>query len=651
MPAAGEKAPLAPRGGRARGTGGPGDGETERLPLRLSVARGALGVELTEPLALGPVSVEQLELSLVGVRYPLDLSRGVKQFHNRRAQLERAVLRLDFDALADWLTPHARGLWGDETIQLRLAPRGFGHFEEPGSEPSTPSVAVTLWTERGALAFDWVLGSGLEPEWIIDGARAEGLAPGTCALELAFAFVDRLAADLVALGLGAGRRGRALRMRDLSRLLCLRVLPEFGFRVPSVGAQVVERVEVSAGEVRLVLDSASEPLGVGRRGLRLAGLAELARRADEALGRGDRVEARRGYLEALELAPRHPELLASLVTLDLAEPGRAEAALSLLDEPRQEPEPWAALWASLESRALALTGRAEAARESAQRAAGSELDPLLAALRFTQLALGAEEARQPEWLERALGRSPSFRAARRLRFAWRARHGELRQALADAEHLDASAADAAERSRIAVEVAEELGAAGYRSESASWLKRALRQDPDNALVKLRLAQALHAGGELLRAIELVQSFDGRDDEWLREERDFSLALWLMEGNVDSSRALSLLRAIGSRSERGASARVLEGQWAARLGETAVRLRAHGRLLEAIEIGWIDIAGRVGDVVALARLELNAGERELARRAVSLASAVLLPSGQAVDSDEGVFKSLEEQLILLERALG
>src|SRR5207253_1591468 len=61
-------------------------------------------------------------------------------------------------------------------------------------------------------------------------------------------------------------------------------------------------------------------------------LSRLTREADDALAESRVDEAREKLLEALEQAPRHPEIVRSLCELDAAVPGRAEAALGLLVE-------------------------------------------------------------------------------------------------------------------------------------------------------------------------------------------------------------------------------------------------------------------------------------------------------------------------------
>src|SRR6187399_1687512 len=67
--------------------------EALSVPLRLTVARGALGMELYEPLSLSAFEVSAFAFTLPGLRFPVDLSGGVAQFRHRRGELQHLVFR------------------------------------------------------------------------------------------------------------------------------------------------------------------------------------------------------------------------------------------------------------------------------------------------------------------------------------------------------------------------------------------------------------------------------------------------------------------------------------------------------------------------------------------------------------------------------
>lgn len=78
----------------------------------LSANRGRLGLELREPVEIGPLVVENLVLAFENLRFPLDLSGGVPVFRHRRGQLQRILFSLDLSRLRQWLEPRIRNVIG-----------------------------------------------------------------------------------------------------------------------------------------------------------------------------------------------------------------------------------------------------------------------------------------------------------------------------------------------------------------------------------------------------------------------------------------------------------------------------------------------------------------------------------------------------------
>src|SRR3954466_12829458 len=110
------RAPLSPQGPASPAP------PSDRPLLRLAVSRGLLGIELDAPFALGPLEVTELALSLPGVRFPVDLSGGVARFRHRRGALTRIVVEASTTDLIAWAAPRLRGILGDSTPELILAP-------------------------------------------------------------------------------------------------------------------------------------------------------------------------------------------------------------------------------------------------------------------------------------------------------------------------------------------------------------------------------------------------------------------------------------------------------------------------------------------------------------------------------------------------
>ncbi len=167
--------------------------DEQRVPLRLTVTRGVLGMELYEPIALGPIDVTGLSIALPNLKFPLDLSGGVPQFRHRRGELEHAALRSTLTRLARHFESRLGDLLGTllRPVALFARPQGIG---------------VGLVAHGRALAFDllWVP-EERHARFVVSDARGVGL-PG-----VALGFALR-ALDSVFGGLGE-RRGRVLSIR------------------------------------------------------------------------------------------------------------------------------------------------------------------------------------------------------------------------------------------------------------------------------------------------------------------------------------------------------------------------------------------------------------------------------------------------------
>ena len=234
------------RGSSAKPLVGPP--EDPRVPLRLTVTRGALGMELYEPIEIGPLSVERLSLTFAGLRFPVDLSGGVPRFRSRRGDLQEVVLRL---RLAD-LARFAAGRVGEP----------FGPLVKPLSMWSVEGgIGVGLVGERAALAFEllWAADRG-SARFVVASARGIGLEAPALSVALR-------ACDAVLQGLGK-REGRVLTVSDVGARIGRTLLPAVGARAPTSAAVSFGDLFQELDELSVALDATFAPAAAGERAAR-----------------------------------------------------------------------------------------------------------------------------------------------------------------------------------------------------------------------------------------------------------------------------------------------------------------------------------------------------------------------------------------------
>jgi len=538
--------------------------DEQRVPLRLTVTRGVLGMELYEPIELGPIDVTRLSVTLPNLKFPLDLSGGVPHFRNRRGELEQAVLKSSFTRIARHVQSRLGDVLGDlvRPVAVFARPQGIG---------------VGLVAQGRALAFDllWVP-EERHARFVVSDARGVGL-PGA-----ALGFALR-ALDGVFAGLGE-RRGRVISIPDAGALLARVLLPAVGARAPSARRVRFGALIIDGDEVKVELDATFAPAELTSLGTRALELARLVSSADDALSRGATDEARSGYLLALEQAPRHPELVRLIADIDLQVPERAEAALGMVVE-------------SLPATRAGITGAEllwrvgdfDAARQALSEAAGLEQYAPLAALLWCRCAERDPSAlERRNALDRAVALSPSLELPRTRRFAVRLSHGDSSGALADAEHLEAMTAGARGKHDGNLQAARAFFAAGFVREARRCFERALRYAPDDARATAGLARALLESGQRTRASALLARAVTLSERNGQPDADalIDLAMVLASDLKDLPQAIARARQVSASSPRYVEARRLEARWRADLGDVAGASLCFGRMREAIELSCV-----------------------------------------------------------------
>lgn len=525
------------------------------------MARGSLGMELYEPVDVGPLEVAALSLTLPGLSFPLDLSGGVPVFRHRRGDLEHLELALGLDALGRWLEPRLREVVGrpEQSVRVWSIPEGLG---------------VGLVGEAGALAFDllWapVLG---DARFVV--ARARGVGLRAPALGYALRTVD------AALGGRAERSGRTVAFPRVGAAISRAVLPAVGARAPAAERVRFGELFAEGDRVSAVLDSTYAPPSLGDAAVRALELSVLTREPDEALARGDVEAARAGYVSALERAPRHPELAQLVAGIDVAIGGRAEAALGMLVEAM--PATRAGL---VGAELLAELGDAEAARDAVLGAVDAEPYAPVAAMMWQRLSEIAGHAGQRlEALDHAVARAPGLAGVRWARLSARLEHGDVDGALADAEHLEAAAHGSRARHELCRSAAQALFDAGFVRDAGRLFERALRYLPDDAEATAGLARSLMDVGRRDRAFALFERAIALGERHGQPEASALVDLArLLAGDLgDLPQAIARVREVPAASPRSLEARLLEARWRSTLGDIRGASLAFARLRQAIEL--------------------------------------------------------------------
>ncbi|MFO0761208.1 MAG: hypothetical protein U0359_32315 [Byssovorax sp.] len=533
----------------------------DRPALRLTVSRGLLGLELDAPFTFGPLTVNDLGIALPGVRFPVDLSGGVARFRHRRGVLTRLSLEATARDLTAWAAPRLRGLLGEPTPELILAPIEGG-------------ALFGLRQGGAALAFD-AIWAPLDDELRILPERARGTGLGAPPAVLALRALSAITAPF-------GRvSGGAVRITGAAALLGRHLLPMAGARAPLATGMRWESPEAEIGRFTVEAGSDLAPPALSDRALRALELGELAAEADQAAFAGDLDQARRLYLAALERAPRHPELSQRLAWIDLGAGDRAEGALSTLVEAM--PAVDAGLLGGM---LLAAVGDRDGAAAALMRAAHAEAYGALSALTWLEIARRADEVDERlHAVDQAATRAPSLDLARWARLDARLDVADLRGAKAEVDHLEALARGPEARHAVFRRAAEAFLARGFLAESSSLFERALRYAPDDVEAVSGLARALRASGEERRAVDLfarsVALADRAGKAAPRARIELARALAEIAG--DRPAAVARVRAIPAGLAESFEARLLEGRWRAELGDLAGASLAFGRLRDAVEL--------------------------------------------------------------------
>jgi tetratricopeptide (TPR) repeat protein len=359
---------------------------------------------------------------------------------------------------------------------------------------------------------------------------------------------------------------------------------------------------VAGDDVSVELDRTFPPPAIEADAVRALELALLAREADDALARSDLDAARAHYVSLLDRAPRHPEICRIVAEIDSYAQSRAEGALSFLVEALPISET-GLVGATL----LGRTGDAVSACEALRAATrDEEYAPLAALLWMNQAAFEPTSDGRLKALDEAVARCPGLATVRWARFHHRLERGDVAAAIADAEHIEASAADNEGRHEVCRTAAERILAAGYQRDAGRLFERALRYLPDDPAATAGLARALIEAGRGDRALALLERAIALGEAKDLPQPEALLSLGKLLAKLgDLPQAIARLRQVAAPSLRLAEARALEASLRERLGDVTGASLAYARLRELLDHGPIDDTRAASDWLrSAARFELD-----------------------------------------------
>lgn len=627
--------------------------------LQLAIGREGVGLELSSPIELGPVTLLHARTRMVGVGFPLDVSGGVDRFRHRRTTLETMGLAIEHGKAERWLSALTEGLITRGPCEARIgwvAPTdvGIGEAQSEREEKliwSSGNVRIELWAETAILALDLALApapSGISA--IAHRVRAVGTEKPATAI--AGALLSRIARALE-----GESRGLRIDLRDPTKGAAMHAFVLRGARIPLREGLVMVRAQPEVERFAIELRRGDTPAAPSSIYLALDELDRIVGDADVALTAGDVEGAREQYVRALERAPRHRAILTRLAEIDAVHPERAEAALSWLRDAQRgrtrraldgNDLGRALLFAFLNER-LGAHGRARGGWDRAGAEALARGEPRVAARAFSRAAAVTKDSdpQLPALLDRALASDPGEIDARWRRASLHIRGGDDGRALEDVEHLEARSRGREARRRTLMRAAQLWHEAGRPDRAIPAWERAVRHVPDDRGVVAGLGTALLAAGETQRAIGLLAhatTLPGEQDGLAAIVLELARALAERVGDLPA--AIGRVREISNDDPHAAHARALEGACRLQLGDQVGAERAYAVAADLVERRGVP----EGDARAVrellsgaARVSRGDGRVALAMR-LAMAALTLDPTdgdlqamvrslGRAVASDE------------------
>lgn len=565
--------------------------EGSAVGLRLAIGREGLGIELAHTSHVACFALTELVVRLPRVKFPFDVTGGVAKFRHKRGELERLTLELDVRTLEAWMAPRLRGLFTTGGCHVSVEPRKLGATvtvygkAEPHARTRPHDGASSVALDVAALAFEVdVTPSENDLVLVVHGARGANLRAAASKLAL-----EAMSALLGPMGKLATREGSRFLVARPAAHLVRHLLPEAGVRAPSGEGVLLSGSGESDGVWVFIFERGAVSCEGTERATRALEAANVLRIADDTRMTSSADRARTRDLEALERAPKHPEIVRRIVETDALATGRAEAALATL---RDASGP---VWMGLVPGLLHLEANdVPSAIAAFVREAERDRSNVMGALAYAAAARTTTDRRSALlWLDQAVARAPLLAELRWERARLRLHEGRLEGARADLQELEALARGPRERLDVVRRGAELYREAGLGDAASALYERALLYAPEDPEALFGLGVSMAREGRNARGAALIAHAIELAGKRAQPTSKMELALGhlLAERLNDRPAAIARIRNIPDADPEAVEARGLEGRLRAFLGDVAgaslafARLRARGAG-EAAAVPWL-----------------------------------------------------------------
>jgi hypothetical protein len=211
--------------------------------LQLAIGRDGVGLELSQPIELGPATLLHARSRMIGVGFPLDVSGGVDRFRHRRTTLETIGFALEHGKTERWLASITEGLLANGPCEARIgwvAPTdvGVGEAQSEREERliwSSGNVRIELAHDEKIVACDLALAAA--PVGIVAIAhRVRGVSLDRPATAIVGALLARIARAL-----DGEARGLRIELADPVKAAVMQAFVLRGARIPSRDELVLVR--------------------------------------------------------------------------------------------------------------------------------------------------------------------------------------------------------------------------------------------------------------------------------------------------------------------------------------------------------------------------------------------------------------------------